>query len=122
MLASFIEPQSLRKAQLLAWHQWAKLRLLQEAVGLHLSTKGFGLNEFAERLDVSPAYWSHVEREQESRSRDDLVERVATVLEVKLDDLFCEAGHLLPDLRGDLKVVVTFYRRGSDTRKANSKR
>jgi transcriptional regulator with XRE-family HTH domain len=28
--------------------------------------KGFGLNEFAERLGVSPAYWSRVEREEEN--------------------------------------------------------
>ena len=73
------------------------------------------------RLGVSPAYWSRVEREQENPPRDDLVERVAAILEVKLDDLFCEAGRLPPDLRGDIKAVVTLYRRSRDTRNPNSK-
>jgi HTH-type transcriptional regulator, competence development regulator len=50
-----------------------------------------------------------------------LVERVAAVLEVKLDDLFCEAGRLPPDLRGDIKAVVTLYRRSRDARNSNSK-
>ncbi|MFN0194478.1 MAG: helix-turn-helix domain-containing protein [Aestuariivirga sp.] len=79
------------------------------------------LNEFAERLAVSPAYWSRVEREQENPPRDDLVERVAAILEVKLDDLFCEAGRLPPDLRGDIKAVVTLYRRDHDIAKASNK-
>ena len=92
-----------------------------QTVRFHRNAKGFGLNEFAERLGVSPAYWSRVEREQENPPRDDLVERVAAILEVKLDDLFCEAGRLPPDLRGDIKAVVTLYRRNRDTHKASSK-
>jgi HTH-type transcriptional regulator, competence development regulator len=40
---------------------------------------------------------------------------------VKLDDLFCEAGRLPPDLRNDIKAVVTLYRRSRDTRNPNSK-
>ena len=52
---------------------------------------------------------------------DDLVERVAAILEVKLDDLFCEAGRLPPDLRGDIKAVVTLYRRNRDTAKASNR-
>lgn len=34
-----------------------------QTVRFHRNAKGFGLNEFAERLGVSPAYWSRVERE-----------------------------------------------------------
>ena len=45
----------------------------------------------------------------------------AAILEVKLDDLFCEARRLPPDLRGDIKAVVTLYRRNRDTHKASSK-
>ena len=37
-----------------------------QTVRMHRNTKGIGLNEFAERLGVSPAYWSRVEREQEN--------------------------------------------------------
>lgn len=73
--------------------------------------EGIGLNDFAERLGVSPAYWSRVEREQENPPRDELVERAAAILGVRLDNLFVEAGRLPPDMRQDLKQVVQAYRR-----------
>ncbi|HLH12973.1 MAG TPA: helix-turn-helix transcriptional regulator [Methylovirgula sp.] len=73
--------------------------------------QGIGLNDFAERLGVSPAYWSRVEREQEKPPRDELVERAAAILGVRMDDLFVEAGRLPPDMRSDLKQVVQAYRR-----------
>jgi hypothetical protein len=40
---------------------------------------------------------------------------------MKLDALLCEAGRLPPDLRGDIKAVVTLYRRSRDTRNSTSK-
>lgn len=73
--------------------------------------QGIGLNDFAERLGVSPAYWSRVEREQENPPRDELVERAAAILGVRMDDLFVEAGRLPPDMRDDLRQVVQAYRR-----------
>jgi transcriptional regulator with XRE-family HTH domain len=73
--------------------------------------QNIGLNDFAERLGVSPAYWSRVEREQENPPRDDLVERAAAILGVRMDDLFVEAGRLPPDMRDDLRQVVQAYRR-----------
>ncbi|MGE0751466.1 MAG: helix-turn-helix domain-containing protein [Variibacter sp.] len=72
---------------------------------------GIGLNEFADRLGVSPAYWSRVEREQENPPRDEYVEKAAAILGVRMDDLFVEAGRLPPDMREDLKQVVQVYRR-----------
>lgn len=85
------------------------------AFGLTVRAKrteqGIGLNDFAERLGVSPAYWSRVEREQEHPPRDELVERAAAILGIRLDDLFVEAGRLPPDMRDDLKQVVQAYRR-----------
>jgi len=85
------------------------------AFGLTVRAKrieqGIGLNDFAERLGVSPAYWSRVEREQEKPPRDELVERAAAILGIRMDDLFVEAGRLPPDMRGDLKQVVQAYRR-----------
>lgn len=36
-----------------------------QTVRLRRNQKGFGLNDFAERLGVSPTYWRRVEREQE---------------------------------------------------------
>jgi transcriptional regulator with XRE-family HTH domain len=85
------------------------------AFGLSVRAKrieqGIGLNDFAERLGVSPAYWSRVEREQENPPRDDLVEKAAAILGVRMDDLFVEAGRLPPDMRSDLRRVVQTYRR-----------
>jgi transcriptional regulator with XRE-family HTH domain len=85
------------------------------AFGLTVRAKrveqGIGLNDFSERLGVSPAYWSRVEREQENPPRDELVERAAAILGVRLDDLFVEAGRLPPDMRSDLRRVVQTYRR-----------
>ena len=52
---------------------------------------GIGLNDFAERLEISAAYWSRIERDQENPPRDELIERAAAILGVRLDDLFIEA-------------------------------
>jgi transcriptional regulator with XRE-family HTH domain len=38
---------------------------------------GIGLNDFAERLEISAAYWSRIERDQENLPRDELIERAA---------------------------------------------
>lgn len=72
---------------------------------------GYGLNEFAERLGLSPAYWSRIERGHEKPPRDDIIERVAAILEVRLDELFVQAKRLPPDMREDIRQVVALYRR-----------
>lgn len=69
------------------------------------------LNDFSERLGVSPAYWSRIERDQEKPPRDDLIEKAAAILGVRLDDLFVEAERLPPDMRKDMAGVVQAYRR-----------
>lgn len=51
------------------------------------------------------------QREQEKPPRDELVERAAAILSVRMDDLFVEAGRLPPDMQSDLKQVVQAYRR-----------
>jgi HTH-type transcriptional regulator, competence development regulator len=76
--------------------------------------KGYGLNEMAERLGISPAYLSRIEREQDKPPRDDLIERIAAILDLRLDDLFVKAARLPPDMRKDLPRVVAFYRRSRD--------
>ena len=72
---------------------------------------GYGLNDFAERLGLSPAYWSRIERGHEKPPRDDIIERVAAILEVRLDELFVQAKRLPPDMREDIRQVVALYRR-----------
>ncbi|GAB4227930.1 MAG: hypothetical protein Kow0032_07630 [Methyloligellaceae bacterium] len=91
----------------------ARIRRRREA-------RGIGLNEFAQRLGVSPAYWSRIERDQEKPPRDDLVERAAAILDIRLDDLFIEAGRLPPDMRGDLRNVVQLWRTFREKNKEES--
>lgn len=72
---------------------------------------GIGLNDFAERLGISPAYWSRIERDHEKPPRDELIERASAILGVRMDDLFVEAQRLPPDMRKDMAKVVLAYRR-----------
>ena len=71
---------------------------------------GIGLNDFAERLEISAAYWSRIERDQENPPRDELIERAAAILGVRMDDLFVEAQRLPPDMQDDISVAVSVYR------------
>src|SRR3954449_12652519 len=96
----------------------AKAKLRREIVmgfGASVRAKriaeGIGMNNFAERIGVSPAYWSRVEREEEHPPRDEYVERAAAILGVRLDDLFVEAGRLPPGIREGLQQVVQAYRK-----------
>ena len=52
------------------------------AIRARRTSLGIGLNEFCERLEISPAYWSRVERELEKPPRDGLIERAAAILGV----------------------------------------
>jgi len=72
---------------------------------------GIGLNEFAERIDISAAYWSRIERDQEKPPSDAVIEKAAAVLGMPLDDLFVEANRLPPDMKRDIPRVVIAYRR-----------
>jgi transcriptional regulator with XRE-family HTH domain len=72
---------------------------------------GIGLNDFSERLGISPAYWSRIERGHEKPPRDELIERAAAIIGMRLDELFVEAERLPPDMRRDLGKVVQAYRR-----------
>ncbi len=72
---------------------------------------GIGLNDFAERLGISPAYLSRVERDHEKPPRDELIERAAAILGLRMDDLFVEAQRLPPDMQKDIGRVVLAYRR-----------
>lgn len=70
-----------------------------------------GLNDLAERIGVSPAYWSRIERDREKPPRDELIERTAAILGMRLDELFIEAERLPPDMQRDIGSVVLAYRR-----------
>jgi HTH-type transcriptional regulator, competence development regulator len=72
---------------------------------------GIGLNDFADRIEISSAYWSRIERGREKPPSDKLIERAAAILGLTLDDLFVRAERLPPDMQRDLPRVVSFYRR-----------
>jgi transcriptional regulator with XRE-family HTH domain len=72
---------------------------------------GIGLNDLAERLGISPGYWSRIERNLDKPPSDDVVQRAAAVLGIPLDALFVEAQRLPPDMRNDMGRVVLAYRR-----------
>jgi HTH-type transcriptional regulator, competence development regulator len=75
--------------------------------------KGYGLIELAERLGMSPAYLSRIERGHENAPRDEIIERIAAILDIPLDELFIQANRLPTDMRDDMRRVVTLYRRGT---------
>jgi transcriptional regulator with XRE-family HTH domain len=70
-----------------------------------------GLNDMAERLGISPGYWSRIERSLDKPPSDEVVERTAAILGIPLDTLFVEAQRLPPDMRRDMGAVVLAYRR-----------
>ena len=69
-----------------------------------------GLTDMAERLGISAAYWSRIERDLESPPSDHLIERAAAILGLRMDDLFVEAQRLPPDMQEDISVAVSVYR------------
>ncbi len=73
--------------------------------------RGFKLNEFAQKLEISPAYWSRIEREMEKAPKDELIEKASELLGVAADQAFVEAKRLPPDMVEDLQKVVAMYRR-----------
>ena len=73
--------------------------------------EGIPLREFAQRINISPAYWSRIEREMEKAPKDELMEKAAGVLGLDLDDVFIEASRLPPDMQRDVRGVVQAYRK-----------
>ncbi len=68
-----------------------------------------GLIDFADRIGISAAYWSRIERDCEKPPHDELIERAAAALGLGLDELFARAENVSPDTH-ELAQVVTFYR------------
>lgn len=73
--------------------------------------QGIPLNDFARRLDISPAYWSRIEREMEKAPKDGLISKAAELLGLDPDDAYIEASRLPPDMQQDVGAVVRLYRK-----------
>ena len=82
----------------------AYIRLKREA-------KGIQMNDFARQLDISPAYWSRIERELEKAPKDELITKAAEALGLNPDEAFIEASRLPPDMQKDVSTVVRLYRK-----------
>lgn len=75
------------------------------------------MNDFARMLDISPAYWSRIERDRENAPKDELIIKAAEILGVSVDDAFIEASRLPPDLQSEVRDVVQMYRKHSQLEK-----
>ena len=69
------------------------------------------MNDFARQLDISPAYWSRIEREMEKPPKDELIRKAAEILSENPDEAFIEASRLPPDMREDVGDIVRMYRK-----------
>lgn len=76
----------------------------------HREAAEITLNDFARRLDISPAYWSRIEREMEKPPKDELIEKAVHALGLSLDEAFIEARRFPPDMQRDIKTAVHAYR------------
>jgi transcriptional regulator with XRE-family HTH domain len=72
---------------------------------------GIPLRDFAQKINISPAYWSRIEREMEKAPKDELMQNAARVLGLDLDEVFIEASRLPPDMQRDVRGVVHAYRK-----------
>jgi HTH-type transcriptional regulator, competence development regulator len=73
--------------------------------------KGIQMNDFARQLEISPAYWSRIERNMEKPPKDELIQKAAGILGMNPDDAFVEASRLPPDIRNDVGNLVRMYRK-----------
>ena len=69
------------------------------------------LVEVAERVGISVAYLSRIERERENAPKDELIQKVCKALDLDADEAFAAARRLPPDLRPHAHSVVRLYRR-----------
>ena len=71
---------------------------------------GIALNEFARLIEISPAYWSRIERGMEKAPKDDLIIAACKRLGLDTDRAFIEARRLPPDVQDDIATAVRAYR------------
>lgn len=79
--------------------------------------KDIQLNDFAKQLEISPAYWSRIEREMEKPPKDELIRKAAELLGLDVDDAFVESSRLPPDMRENVGDLVRMYRRQATEKK-----
>jgi transcriptional regulator with XRE-family HTH domain len=73
--------------------------------------RGLTLLDVAAEVELSVPYLSRIERDRENPPRDELIRRLAKVLDVPEDEVFAAARRLPPDLQGRASEVFALYRR-----------
>ena len=68
------------------------------------------LIDFARDINISPAYWSRIERGLEKAPKDQLIISACERLRLGTDRAFIEAQRLPPDMQQDISVAVSDYR------------
>ena len=71
---------------------------------------GISLKDFSRSIDISPAYWSRIERSLELAPKNSLIIAACQRLGLATDRAFIEAERLPPDMQGDLELAVSVYR------------
>jgi transcriptional regulator with XRE-family HTH domain len=79
--------------------------------------KDISLTDFAKKLNISPAYWSRIEREMEKPPKNDLIQKAAKLLELDPDEAFVQARRFPPDMQRDVAGAVRAYRELRKTEK-----
>jgi transcriptional regulator with XRE-family HTH domain len=68
---------------------------------------GFGLREFAQKVDLSPTYISRVETGKIPPPTQKRIKSMARLLNVKVDDLYAAAGKVDPEVEAYIRRVKT---------------
>lgn len=69
------------------------------------------LVELAEKLGISVAYLSRIERDRENAPKDELIQKACKALGLDPDEAYSEARRLPPDLRNHAYEVIAAYRK-----------
>ena len=69
------------------------------------------LVELAQRLGISVAYISRIERDRENAPKDELIQKFCKALRLDPDEAYAEARRLPPDLRNHAHEVIAAYRK-----------
>lgn len=73
--------------------------------------RGLTLLDVAAEVELSVPYLSRIERDRENPPKDELIRRLAQVLDIPEDEAFAAARRLPPDLQGRASEVFALYRR-----------
>lgn len=73
--------------------------------------RGLTLLDVAAEVELSVPYLSRIERNRENPPRDELIRRLAQVLDIPEDEAFAAARRLPPDLQGRASELFALYRR-----------